>query len=298
MKFVEEVVVDEFLPTFRSMLADALRERGYTQSEVAKALGVSQSAVSKYVHDEVARRDAVAEHPRVKALVEETADGLAADEMTRAQALVEAEVLIRRLEEDDLIARLHEEEMPEFADYEGRIRDPEGTIRTAEQVLASTRRGLRVLENAGGFTGLIPAVGSNLCECLPEAKTIEEVAGVPGRIVDVKGRATIPADPEFGASGHVARVLLTARETGAGADVRGCLNVAYDPELVGRLEETGLPAAEFEADEEIETAVATALGDQPDARALYQTGAFGIEPVVYVLGEDAETVARTIRKVL
>ncbi|PSQ52423.1 DNA-binding protein, partial [Halobacteriales archaeon SW_12_67_38] len=48
MKFVEELVVEEFLPTFRSMLAERLRERDLTQSEVASILGISQSAVSKY----------------------------------------------------------------------------------------------------------------------------------------------------------------------------------------------------------------------------------------------------------
>jgi len=28
MRFIEEVVVEEFLPTFRSMLAEELRDRG------------------------------------------------------------------------------------------------------------------------------------------------------------------------------------------------------------------------------------------------------------------------------
>ena len=140
MKFVEEVVVDDFLPTFRSMLAEALRERGFTQHEVAEALGVSQSAVSKYVHGEVARRTEVEEHTRVRALVQEIADGLASGEMTRAGALVEAEVLIRELEDDGLVARLHEAEMPEFAEYAGRIRDPEGTVRTAGRASRCCRR--------------------------------------------------------------------------------------------------------------------------------------------------------------
>ncbi len=59
MKFIEEVVVEEFLPTFRSMLAEDLRDRGLTQHEVAEALGISQSAVSKYAHGDVSRRDVV-----------------------------------------------------------------------------------------------------------------------------------------------------------------------------------------------------------------------------------------------
>jgi predicted fused transcriptional regulator/phosphomethylpyrimidine kinase/predicted transcriptional regulator len=296
MRFVEEVVVDEFLPTFRSLLAEALRERGFTQHEVAEALGVSQSAVSKYVHGEVARREEVADHPRVRALVEEIADGLASGDLSRAGALVEAEVLIRQLEDDGLVARLHEDEMPAFAEYQGPVRDPEGAVRTAEQVLASVRRGVRMLENAGGFAAAIPAVGSNLCECLPEAETIEDVAGVPGRIVDVKGRATVPGDPEFGASDHVARVLLAARR--GGADAGACLNVAHDPDLVDRLEGAGLSAAAFDAEADVEDAVAAAVEDNPGARVLYQTGGFGIEPVAYVLGEDAEAVARTVREVL
>jgi predicted fused transcriptional regulator/phosphomethylpyrimidine kinase/predicted transcriptional regulator len=296
MRFVEEVVVEEFLPTFRSLLAEALRERGFTQHEVAEALGVSQSAVSKYVHGEVARREEVADHPRVRALVEEIAGGLASGDLSRAGALVEAEVLIRELEDDGLVARLHEDEMPAFAEYQGPVRDPEGAVRTAEQVLASVRRGVRMLENAGGFAAAIPAVGSNLCECLPDAATIEDVAGVPGRIVDVKGRATVPGDPEFGASDHVARVLLAAR--GGGADASACLNVAHDPDLVDRLEDAGLPAAEFDAEADVADAVAAAVEDSPGARVLYQTGGFGIEPVAYVLGEDAEAVARTVREVL
>ena len=75
MRFIEEVVVEEFLPTVRSMLAEELRERGFTQHEVADALGISQSAVSKYAHGDVARNARVADDPRVCDLVERVAEG-------------------------------------------------------------------------------------------------------------------------------------------------------------------------------------------------------------------------------
>lgn len=298
MKFVEEIVVDEFLPTFRSMLADALRDRGLTQQEVAAALGVSQSAVSKYAHGDVAQNDVFLENERVKETVEEIADGIASGHVSKVQALVEAEVLIRELQQGGPIAAVHEQRMPELADYEGtfQIHDPEGPVRTAEQVLSSVRRGLRTLEHTSGFAGLIPAVGSNLCECLPDAETIEDVAGVPGRIVDVKGRATLAGDPEFGVSEHVARVLLAARA--GGGDVRGCLNVRFDPDLLDRLEGAGLESAEFDAEADLEMVVQTTIESAPTARVIYQTGGFGIEPNAYVLGEDAESIARTIRDVL
>jgi predicted fused transcriptional regulator/phosphomethylpyrimidine kinase/predicted transcriptional regulator len=295
MKFVEEIVVEEFLPTFRSMLAEDLRDRGLTQSEVADALGISQSAVSKYAHGDVARREEFTADERVRELVERVGEGLTEGGMRPVQALVEAEVLIRRLEDGDVLADLHEEAVPELAEYGGdfSIHDPESELRTTERVLASLRRGLRRLENTSGFAALIPNVGSNLVVCTPDAEDLEDVAGVPGRIFDVKGRTTVPSEPEFGVSEHVATVLLSARE--AGRDVNAALNVRYDPDIVERLEADGLVTAEFEGEDHVEKAVADALAATPDADVLYQTGGYGVEPIVYVLGPDAETVAERVK---
>jgi predicted fused transcriptional regulator/phosphomethylpyrimidine kinase/predicted transcriptional regulator len=295
MKFVEEIVVEEFLPTFRSMLAEDLRDRGLTQSEVADALGISQSAVSKYAHGDVGRREEFTADERVRELVERVGEGLTEGGMRPVQALVEAEVLIRRLEDGDVLADLHEEAVPELAEYGGdlSIHDPESELRTTERVLASLRRGLRRLENTSGFAALIPNVGSNLVVCTPDAEDLEDVAGVPGRIFDVKGRTTVPSEPEFGVSEHVATVLLSARE--AGRDVNAALNVRYDPDIVERLEADGLVTAEFEGEDHVEKAVADALAATPDADVLYQTGGYGVEPIVYVLGPDAETVAERVK---
>jgi len=296
MKFVEELVVDEFLPTFRSMLAEALRERGLTQSEVAELLGISQSAVSKYVHGEVERNDRLLTDRRLNDLVERLAEGLASGGMSRVQALVEAEVFVRQLEQGDLLAQLHEEAMPGLAEYGGdrfAVHDPESTVREAERTLASVRRGLRILENTSGFAELIPAVGSNLVEAFPDAEGIEDVAAVPGRLLDVKGSVAVPAEPEFGVSEHVASVLLAARASGS--DARAALNVRYDPDLVASLSAAGHRTVEFDPEVDIEAAVAAALSAEPDADVLYQTGGEGIEPVVYVLAADAPAAARAVR---
>jgi hypothetical protein len=300
MRFIEEIVVDEFLPTYRSMLAEDLRERGFTQREVAEALGISQSAVSKYAHGEVSRNEEVLGDERVVDLVERIGEGLATGDVSRVQALVETEVLVRRLEEGDLLATLHEREMPELADYDGylSVHDPDSGLRQAERVRSSVRRALRTLTNTSGFASLIPHVGSNLAECLPEAEGIEDVAAVPGRIFDVKGRATVPGDPEFGVSEHVASVLLSARA--AGRDVRGAVNVRYDPDVVESLAAAGYDTVEFDADEESD-AVAAALGGRDDLSetfVLYQTGGYGIEAITYVLGPDAPAVARAVRGIL
>jgi predicted fused transcriptional regulator/phosphomethylpyrimidine kinase/predicted transcriptional regulator len=297
MRFIEEIVVEEFLPTFRSMLAEALHEQGLTQSEIAELLGISQSAVSKYIHGRVAQNEALLSHRGVEELVEQVAEGLASGEMRPVQALIEAEVLIRELEQGGVLATLHEEEMPELAGYSGEftVHDPDSELRAAERTLSSVRRGLRLLENTSGFASLIPAVGSNLVEVLPNGEGIDDVAAVPGRILDVKGRATIPADPEFGVSEYVATVVLAAQD--AGSPARGAVNIRYAESIVDALESAGHIAVEFDADRDVSEAVADALADTPDADVIYQTGGVGVEPVVYLLGPDAVTVAEWTRSV-
>jgi predicted fused transcriptional regulator/phosphomethylpyrimidine kinase/predicted transcriptional regulator len=296
MKFIEELVVEEFLPTFRSMLAEALRERGRTQNEVADLLGISQSAVSKYVHGEVERNAALLEDPQVQELVERLAEGLTSGDLTPVEALVEAEVCVRQLERGGTLAELHAEAVPGLA-AEGHfdIHDPDSRLREAGQVRASVRRGLRIVRNTEGFARLIPAVGSNIVESLSTAETIEDVAAVPGRILDVHGQITIPGEPEFGVSQHVATVLLTARSHGS--DARAAVNVAYDEDLLAALAESGAVTAEFDAEADVEEAIGAALEETPDADVLYQSGGYGIEPIIYVLGPDAPSVATKLRDV-
>ena len=244
--------------------------------------------------------------------------------MSAVAALVEIEVLIRQLEEGDLLADLHEESMPALAaaDVEFSVHDPDSGLRERESVLASVRQGLRTLTNASGFAGLIPNVGANVVECLPDATTVDDVAAIPGRLVDVKGQAMVPGEPEFGVSEHVATVLLAAREGGATA--RAAVNVRYEPDVLARLE-ASYPAVEFDAERPTREAVRAAVSDrvtseqidvEPDrpetsrteanrARAdhddvlvVYQTGAVGIEPIVYVLAPTAPEAARVVRSIV
>jgi predicted fused transcriptional regulator/phosphomethylpyrimidine kinase len=295
MKFIEEIVVEEFLPTVRSLLAESLRERGLTQSDVAELLGISQSAVSKYATGDVDRNERLLADERVQDLVERLSEGLTTGEMTPTEALIEIEVCIRELERGGVLAELHAEAVPELAEYDGElaVHDPNSRLREAGRVRSSVRRGLRILRNTDGFAGEIPAVGSNLVECLSDAETVEDVVAVPGRILAIRGQVTIPGEPEFGVSQHVASVLLAARRHGS--EARAVVNLRYDEATLNSLRDDYV-LAEFDADADLDEAIRAALADQQDADVLYQSGGFGIEPIIYVLGPDAPTVAETVRE--
>ncbi len=295
MKFIEEIVVEVFLPTYRSLLAERLEEKGLTQSEIAEQLGVSQSAVSKYVHGEVERHPRIADDERITGLVDRIAEGLAEGTMTRVQALVETEVLVRELQADDVLAELHGEAVPALRKYPDAhsIYDPSGGIQAREQVLADLRRALGRLERTGGIAGYLPQVGSNLVYALEDAETIDDVAAVPGRILDIKGRAMAPTGPEFGASDFVATVLLAARR--GGSDHRAALNVTFDPDLMHWLEAEGYRSVEVEPEADLEAAVEAAIQRTPEAAVLYHRAGTGIEANVYLLGEEPGQLVDVVR---
>ena len=119
------------------------------------------------------------------------------------------------------------------------------------------------------------------------------MVAVPGRLLSIRGQVTVPGEPEFGVSQHVANVLLAAQR--AGSDARAAVNVSYDEALLDRLEAAGHTTVEFDAEADIDEAIEAALADDPDATVLYQTGGYGIEPVLYLFGPDAPAVASILR---
>lgn len=299
MKFRAEVIAESVLPTIRALLASELRDRGLTQRAVAEKLGLSQSAVSKYAQGTISTRAAVATDERVQELVDELAPGLATGDIRSVQALIEIERLLRELSgPGDLIAELHEEAVPELqtVDYDLSGLEPDEGALERERVRASVRRGLRILEHASGFASLVPHVGSNLVECVDAAEDLEDVAGVPGRILDVNGRVEVPGQPEFGVSEYVGGVLLAARA--AGSDSSAGLNLAFTDSTLDALVETGAESASLDIESQsLEAAVDVAVEANPDATVLYHRGAVGVEPIVYVLGPSAVDVARTAREI-
>jgi len=83
--------------------------------------------------------------------------------------------------------------------------------------------------------------------------------------------------------------------------VQAGLNITYDPDLIEAFEQAGYTTVEFdsEAREELESTIgeAVAKAELSETFVLYQTGGFGIEPISYVIGPDAPTVAAAVRSI-
>jgi predicted fused transcriptional regulator/phosphomethylpyrimidine kinase len=108
----------------------------------------------------------------------------------------------------------------------------------------------------------------------------------------MRGRIEVPSDPAFGASKHVSTVILAARAVDP--SIRGAINLVTDNALFSAARDRGIDPLQFDADYDNRGQRLRerfqARGEVP--RVVYHEGAFGIEPITYVLDETAEDGAR------
>ncbi|RPI99254.1 MAG: bifunctional hydroxymethylpyrimidine kinase/phosphomethylpyrimidine kinase, partial [Deltaproteobacteria bacterium] len=156
------------------------------------------------------------------------------------------------------------------------------------------------------FGHLIPEVSSNLGYALPQAEGFEDVAAFPGRIVRFKNSVAALADPEFGASHHIARIILTAIKFAP--DYCSAMNIRYSKEIVMVLKRKGFRIASFDrrleprgVKEREGSSLEWGVGEVlkrgkgiPDF--VYDVGDVGKEPMIRVLGRNPIEVVNKILK--
>ncbi len=81
---------------------------------------------------------------------------------------------------------------------------------------------------------LVPEVGMNLGYALKQAESIQDVAAFPGRIRRYHEKILIGSDPLFGASSHVARMILAFMRRHP--RIRACANIKYNETYLRKAE--------------------------------------------------------------
>jgi hydroxymethylpyrimidine kinase/phosphomethylpyrimidine kinase len=183
--------------------------------------------------------------------------------------------------------------------YSAAFRDAE-----RHQVLAALDRVAREIQKHPALARLAPEVQSNLGFALPLAKSADEVAAFPGRLVRVPEGLAPVRPPAFGASRHIASVILAAMRIHP--ELRAAMNVRYSEAVLARAREAGLQPARFDRKEEpeevkrlegstLEWGTLKALEQaacRPDL--IYDLGETGKEPMIRILGTDPEDVFRKL----
>lgn len=157
------------------------------------------------------------------------------------------------------------------------------------------------------FASLIPEIQTNFAHALSWAEQLEEVAAFPGRIIKVGESIAAPAPPGFGASRHIARIVLTVMRYDPAH--RACLNIRYTPDLAERLSGLGFQVASFDRaqepmDKKIREGSSLEWGTDHVLRqtggaipdAIYDRGDVGKEPVIRILGRTPEEVVEKVAR--
>jgi predicted fused transcriptional regulator/phosphomethylpyrimidine kinase len=184
---------------------------------------------------------------------------------------------------------------------EGEEMDEEGYLMLGKMMVA-----LAELEECREFTALVPEVRTNLVYARERAGSPGDVLAIDGRITVVAGLPRAAGRVKFGASSHMARLILEIRKKDPA--VRAGIDFAWTPHLSGWLEKScqekgwvfsvidrhGEPEEIREAEGasmpwKVAEAVRAAGGRVP--KIFYETGAVGKEPVSVLVGRDPVEVA-------
>jgi len=148
---------------------------------------------------------------------------------------------------------------------------------------------------------MIPEVGMNFAYSLPHATTKDEICAINGRITKHIQRPVLCGTLDFGASKHVASIVLAARSYDQ--TMRSALNIRYSHETVHQCRTIGFTIGSFDRNLEPPTAPSTmewgttqaiiACGYVPDV--IYDTGSVGKEPMIRILGKNPQDVLEKIK---
>jgi thiamine-phosphate diphosphorylase len=174
-------------------------------------------------------------------------------------------------------------------------------------VLGNVTRALGMLEDSPDFVRLMPEVRVNIVYALLGAKSPQDVVAVDGRITAAGGVIRAAGLPRFGASDHMARLLVEVRKYDAG--VRAGINFKCDEEtksvvrdycaekglLFGWIDRSQEPPEVAEKDGnsmpwKIRTLVERS-GGVP--RFFYEGDGWGKEPLFVALAADAVEAVRS-----
>jgi len=290
------MITDLLLPVLRYLISKNLTSEGMSQQKIAENLGITQAMVSKYLKSGDATLEKFDE--RLKRRIESIASEITGMILRGASNREISEYLCRacfNLREGAHLCTLCKELLrsSEDCDVCMKIRSAE-TLGERFEILEDLTRAIELLENSPEAVKLMPEVRMNIAMTSKSATSPEEVAAVPGRLIEVMGAIRAPMKPEFGASRHISRVLLEVlKRTGK----RAICNIKFDERVLRALEKLKMKYQFVERGQRTEEITELLEEVEEDVDCIIDPGGFGIEPVAYVLGDRATEVVEKIAKI-
>jgi predicted fused transcriptional regulator/phosphomethylpyrimidine kinase len=164
-------------------------------------------------------------------------------------------------------------------------------------VLGQVVQAVHILAASSKVYRLLPEIRSNLVMALANAGSIQEVAGVPGRLTHVFGKITAPAYPAWGASLYTASILLEIMKLAPSR--RSAMEIRYSAETVALMRNNGISICHLDIDEKstLKEILDRCIVEGNLSDAFYTEGGFAREGAIIITGNDAVEVAELVVKI-
>jgi hypothetical protein len=293
-----EIVQRDFLRVVRIFVAKSLRKEGFSQTDIASKMDLTQAAVSKYLSQPVTKTRLAVE---IGHLSEKITEMLKTGESTADLIVRELCSTCMRLRIGSTLCEMHQKKVPSLMAANCQVcskllggRDDNLAERAI--VISDMLDALSIIEQSHTFETIVPQVRANFVACNDSAETVKDVAGVPGRITIVDGYARALISPQFGASKHTAELLLHAKETWT--RIRSCLCISGRKDVVQTATHIGFKVVSLSEPESAASMIIQSLKstDQVPGRrtvypAIHVPGGIGVEPILYLFGPGAKELS-------
>jgi len=295
-----EMMVDSFLPSMRALVARRLKRDGLSQGKIASLLGLTQASVSSYLSSTAAKQSEVLSNLGLSLEEGETYAALLAEDLKNNPTYAVStlySIWSRILGGGDACA-FHRSEYPFLATCEVCLKVFGPERGEAGGPIDHVASAVRSIEGSSLFVRVMPEVSVNVAYAPEGAKSAEELVAVPGRIVKVKGQARSFMKPEYGASTHLAAILLEVERKSP--HLRASLNLRFDERMSRVLSKLGVSHLTIGrsypkgSQDKVLGALRERLAgrDVGGFEAVVDLGGEGVEPSLYLFSEDAISLVR------
>jgi predicted fused transcriptional regulator/phosphomethylpyrimidine kinase/predicted transcriptional regulator len=302
-----EIFAKKVVPYLKAIIAIKLIENNYTQIEVARLLSVSQAAISQYLDKGLkyylSRLAEVGIDEEIyKYHVEELVSSNV--ELDSKEIIEFFNDLYVRLLTSGSLCNIHKKHNILLDECEICILQLSqmGRVEEKDQILNEVKRAYEILCRLPDFKNLIPEVYSNIARAIPRPSSINDIAAFPGRIIKTKDGVKVVGEPTFGASKHLAKILLKINKLYP--NILAIMNIKYDDEIYRAVVSSGLKYIYSVRDgnamgeDVVIEGVYKALKRYGLKYVVFDRGGEGLEPVTYLLGTDSYDVVSKVLAIL
>ena len=258
-------------------LARNLKSANWSQAEIAQMLGSTQSTISRMAHRDLPDMSGTSD--------ESTIDGWAH----------EISMALRQLGPTSKPTRTRF--VMEIAFGPGQVirfdKSLTGSDLDSDQEQSAL---LKRLEwaisriDVSRIKGQMPAVGMNIACCLDSAKSVAEVAAFPGKVTIVNDKLRHHDTPNFGASSHLAGMLIDARVYDSNKTAILNIHPGDNKDNIETICE--------DLDLNLTFATKGDLVPHQGIDVILDEGAFGWEPTLYILAHNPLELVDRMHKIV